>query len=92
LLYLFILKEELLRGRPGYEHLNDALHILIEAELPANVVDVRLRQAQEIIEELLKPVVCHPNSVEWIEIYSLFYFFVFYFLLRQMACSMSRFG
>ncbi|XP_015874656.1 KH domain-containing protein At3g08620 [Ziziphus jujuba] len=49
-------KEESFRGRPGYEHLNDPLHILIEAELPANVVDMRLRQAQEIIEELLKPV------------------------------------
>ncbi|KAK2991620.1 hypothetical protein RJ640_025247 [Escallonia rubra] len=49
-------KEESLRGRPGYEHLNDPLHILIEGELPANVIDVRLRQAQEIIEELLKPV------------------------------------
>ncbi|CAJ1960639.1 unnamed protein product [Sphenostylis stenocarpa] len=49
-------KEELLRGRPGYEHLNDPLHILIEAELPASVVDVRLRQAQEVIQELLKPV------------------------------------
>ncbi|XP_057435445.1 KH domain-containing protein At2g38610-like isoform X2 [Lotus japonicus] len=49
-------KEEKLRGRPGYEHLNEPLHILIEADLPANVVDVRLRQAQEIIEELLKPV------------------------------------
>ncbi|TKY47283.1 KH domain-containing protein [Spatholobus suberectus] len=49
-------KEELLRGRPGYEHLNDPLHILIEAELPASVLDVRLRQAQEIIQELLKPV------------------------------------
>lgn len=49
-------KEESLRGRPGYEHLNDPLHVLIEAELPANVVDLRLRQAQEIIEELLKPV------------------------------------
>ncbi|KAK4274950.1 hypothetical protein QN277_018103 [Acacia crassicarpa] len=49
-------KEELLRGRPGYEHLNDPLHILVEAELPANIVDIRLRQAQEIIEELLKPV------------------------------------
>ncbi|KAK3025848.1 hypothetical protein RJ639_041296 [Escallonia herrerae] len=49
-------KEESLRGRPGYEHLNDPLHILIEAELPASVIDVRLRQAQEIIEELLKPV------------------------------------
>jgi hypothetical protein len=62
----YTLKEELLRGRPGYEHLNDALHILIEAELPANIVDVRLRQAQEIIEELLKLVVSHPTSVELI--------------------------
>ncbi|GJV79400.1 KH domain-containing protein [Tanacetum coccineum] len=49
-------KEESLRGRPGYEHLNEQLHILIEAELPASIIDVRLRQAQEIIEELLKPV------------------------------------
>ncbi|KAF5470309.1 hypothetical protein F2P56_010830 [Juglans regia] len=49
-------KEESLRGRPGYEHLNEPLHILIEAELPASVIDLRLRQAQEILEELLKPV------------------------------------
>ncbi|GAV58596.1 hypothetical protein CFOL_v3_02129 [Cephalotus follicularis] len=49
-------KEESLKGRPGYEHLNEPLHILIEAEFPVNVVDIRLRQAQEIIEELLKPV------------------------------------
>ncbi|KAD6119940.1 hypothetical protein E3N88_11211 [Mikania micrantha] len=49
-------KEESLRGRPGYEHLSEPLHILIEAELPATIIDVRLRQAQEIIEELLKPV------------------------------------
>ncbi|KAK4492133.1 hypothetical protein RD792_002930, partial [Penstemon davidsonii] len=49
-------KEDSLRGRPGYEHLSDPLHILIEAELPANIVDVRLKQAKEIIEELLKPV------------------------------------
>lgn len=46
-----------MKGRPGYEHLNEPLHILIEADLPANIVDMRLRQAQEIIEELLKPVV-----------------------------------
>ncbi|CAA6669223.1 unnamed protein product [Spirodela intermedia] len=49
-------KEEKLRGKPGYEHLNDPLHVLVEAELPANIVDARLRQAREIIEELLKPV------------------------------------
>ncbi|XP_022866260.1 KH domain-containing protein At2g38610-like, partial [Olea europaea var. sylvestris] len=50
-------REESLRGRPGYEHLNEQLHILIEAELPGNVADLRLKQAKEIIEELLKPVV-----------------------------------
>ncbi|KAE8653803.1 KH domain-containing protein [Hibiscus syriacus] len=56
-------KEEKLRGRPGYVHLNDPLHILIEADLPANVVDIRLRQVQEIVEELLKPVVCTAISI-----------------------------
>lgn len=59
----FNLKEEKLRGRPGYEHLNESLHILIEADLPANIVDIRLRQAQEIIEELLKPVVFISNQI-----------------------------
>ncbi|XP_020580755.1 KH domain-containing protein SPIN1-like isoform X2 [Phalaenopsis equestris] len=49
-------KEEKLRGRPGYEHLSEPLHVLVEAELPANIIDARLRHAQEIIEELLKPV------------------------------------
>lgn len=58
------LQEEKLRGRPGYEHLNEPLHILIEADLPANIVDNRLRQAQGIIEELLKPVVrLHRSSM-----------------------------
>lgn len=55
-----LLKEESLRGKPGYEHLNEPLHILIEAEaaeVPASIVDVRLKQAKDIIEELLKPVV-----------------------------------
>ncbi|XP_071698076.1 KH domain-containing protein At3g08620-like isoform X2 [Rutidosis leptorrhynchoides] len=49
-------KEESLRGRLGYEHLNEPLHILIEAEMSPSIIDMHLRQAQEIIEELLKPV------------------------------------
>ncbi|TVU06682.1 hypothetical protein EJB05_49906 [Eragrostis curvula] len=49
-------KEELMRGKPGYEHLNEPLHLLIEAELPAEVVDIRLMQAREILEDMLKPV------------------------------------
>lgn len=53
-----------MKGRPGYEHLNEPLHILIEAELPANVIDARLRHAQEIIEDLLKPVVSAEHYEE----------------------------
>ncbi|KAK6947152.1 STAR protein, homodimerization region [Dillenia turbinata] len=49
-------KEEMMRGKPGYEHLNEPLHILVEAELPVEIVDSRLMQAREILEDLLKPV------------------------------------
>jgi len=49
-------KEEMMRGKPGYEHLNEPLHILVEAELPVEIVDARLMQAREILGDLLKPV------------------------------------
>lgn len=49
-------REDMMRGKPGYEHLNEPLHILIEAELPVEVVDNRLMQAREILEDLLKPM------------------------------------
>ncbi|KAL5802107.1 hypothetical protein ACOSQ4_030412 [Xanthoceras sorbifolium] len=49
--------EEIMRGKPGYEHLNEPLHILVEEELPVEIVDARLMQAREILEDLLKPVV-----------------------------------
>ncbi|PPD96804.1 hypothetical protein GOBAR_DD06210 [Gossypium barbadense] len=49
-------REEIMRGKPGYEHLNEPLHILVEAELPVEIVDARLMQAREILEDLLKPV------------------------------------
>lgn len=51
------MQEELMRGKPGYEHLNEPLHILVEAELPVEIIDARLMQAREILEDLLKPVV-----------------------------------
>ncbi|XP_073118398.1 KH domain-containing protein At5g56140 isoform X2 [Elaeis guineensis] len=49
-------QEEMMRGKPGYEHLNEPLHILVEAELPVDIVDARLMQIREILEDLLKPV------------------------------------
>lgn len=50
-----------MRGRPGLGHLSEPLHVIIEVESPANVVDAQLKQAQEIIEELLIPVVYVNN-------------------------------
>jgi protein quaking len=49
-------KEEIMRGKPGYEHLNEPLHVLVEAELPVEIIDSRLMQAREILEDLLRPV------------------------------------
>ncbi|KAK1440168.1 hypothetical protein QVD17_05993 [Tagetes erecta] len=49
-------KEEMMRGKPGFEHLNEPLHILVEAELPVDIIDARLLQAREILEDLLRPV------------------------------------
>ncbi|XP_051131386.1 KH domain-containing protein SPIN1-like isoform X2 [Andrographis paniculata] len=49
-------KEERLRGKPGHEHLNEPLHIIIEASSPPNIVDAQLRHARDIIQEILKPV------------------------------------
>ncbi|CAL5378008.1 unnamed protein product [Camellia sinensis] len=51
------IKEEKLKDKPGYEHLNEPLHLLVEAEFPEDVVDSRLDHAIAILENLLKPVV-----------------------------------
>ncbi|OEL35186.1 KH domain-containing protein [Dichanthelium oligosanthes] len=48
--------EDKLRDKPGYEHLNEPLHVLVEAEFPADIVDGRLNQAVSILEDLLKPI------------------------------------
>ncbi|KAI4342242.1 hypothetical protein MLD38_026887 [Melastoma candidum] len=49
-------KEEKLRDKPGYEHLNEPLHILVEAEFPENMVNIQMEKAVTILENLLKPV------------------------------------
>ncbi|KAF5951948.1 hypothetical protein HYC85_009892 [Camellia sinensis] len=50
------IKEEKLKDKPGYEHLNEPLHLLVEAEFPEDIVDSRLDHAIAILENLLKPV------------------------------------
>ena len=40
--------------------MNEPLHILVEAELPVEIIDAQLMQAREILEYLLKPDVSFP--------------------------------
>ncbi|XP_039006437.1 KH domain-containing protein At1g09660/At1g09670-like [Hibiscus syriacus] len=49
-------KEEKLKDKPGYEHLNEPLHVLLEAEFPEDAINSRLDYAIGILENLLKPV------------------------------------
>lgn len=49
-------KEEKLKDEPGYEHLNEPLHVLVEAEFPEDIINARLDHAVAILENLLKPV------------------------------------
>jgi hypothetical protein len=62
---LFDPQEDKLRDKPGYEHLNEPLHVLVEAEFPADIVDGRLSQAVSILEDLLKPIVCTLIPLCW---------------------------
>ncbi|XP_076959845.1 KH domain-containing protein At1g09660/At1g09670-like [Bidens hawaiensis] len=50
------IKEEKLKDKPGYEHLSDPLHVLLEAEFPEDIIDSRLDHAVALLENLLKPV------------------------------------
>ncbi|XP_034219456.1 KH domain-containing protein At4g26480 isoform X2 [Prunus dulcis] len=54
--FTFMHTKKMMRGKPGYEHLNEPLHILVEAELPVEIIDARLSQAREVLEDLLRPV------------------------------------
>lgn len=47
-----------MKDKPGYEHLNEQLHVLVEAEFPEDIINSRLDHAVAILENLLKPVVC----------------------------------
>lgn len=53
----FGIQEEMMRGKSGYEHLDEPLHILLEAELPVEIIDARLIQARDVLLDLLQPVV-----------------------------------
>ena len=56
-LLVFGLQEELNRGKPNWEHLNDELHVLITVEDTENRATMKMQRAVEEVKKLLIPVV-----------------------------------
>ena len=50
-------KEDQMKGKPNWEHLNDELHVLITVEDTKNRAEVKLKRAVEEIKRLLVPAV-----------------------------------
>jgi hypothetical protein len=62
------LQEELNRGKPNWEHLNDELHVLITVEDTENRATMKMQRAVEEVKKLLIPVVSgfhHSASFSW---------------------------
>mmetsp|Transcript_6186 Transcript_6186/g.10661 ORF Transcript_6186/g.10661 Transcript_6186/m.10661 type:complete len:288 (-) Transcript_6186:620-1483(-) len=57
-------KEENFRSHPGFEHLKEPLHVLIEAELPEPDASIAVAQAKKIIEELCDPTVMRDKGYD----------------------------
>nr|XP_054921866.1 protein held out wings-like isoform X1 [Dermacentor andersoni]XP_054921867.1 protein held out wings-like isoform X1 [Dermacentor andersoni] len=49
-------KEDMNRGKPNWEHLNDDLHVLITCEDSSNRAEVKLQKAVDEVRKLLVPV------------------------------------
>jgi len=50
-------QEEMNRGKPNWEHLNEDLHVLITVEDAQNRATIRLRKAADEVRKLLVPLV-----------------------------------
>ncbi len=54
---LNVFQEELNRGKPNWEHLNEDLHVLITVEDHKNRAEMKLLRAVEEVKKLLVPAV-----------------------------------
>ncbi len=55
--FLNVFQEELNRGKPNWEHLNEDLHVLITVEDHKNRAEMKLLRAVEEVKKLLVPAV-----------------------------------
>lgn len=57
----FLFQEEMNRGKPNWEHLNEELHVLITVEDSRNRAEVKIKRAVDEVKKLLVPAV----SLTW---------------------------
>ncbi len=55
--FYFFEQEEENRGKPNYEHLDEDLHVILQCEDYENRAIVKLEQAKNELNKLLKPPV-----------------------------------
>ncbi|XP_047309635.1 KH domain-containing protein At2g38610-like [Impatiens glandulifera] len=54
--------EDRLRDKPGFEHLNEPCNISIEADLPTDIIDLQIRRAYNMLQEMAKPMQLQVGS------------------------------
>lgn len=54
---VFVLQEEMNRGKPNWEHLSEDLHVLITVEDTHNRAKIKLQRAINEVKKLLVPAV-----------------------------------
>lgn len=74
-------KEDQMKGKPNWEHLNDELHVLITVEDTKNRAEVKLKRAVEEIKRLLVPavIICLFQFLLQIMFASFLWLLIFFF-------------
>lgn len=65
------MKEEMNRGKPNWEHLNEDLHVLITVEETRNRADIKLKRAVEEVKKLLIPAADGEDDLKKLQLMEL---------------------
>ena len=60
---LFFVQEDMNRGKPNWEHLNEELHVLITVEDTRNRAEMKMKRAVEEVKKLLVPAVSIKSNL-----------------------------
>ena len=89
-LLVLCMQEEMNRGKPNWEHLNEDLHVLITVEDTRSRAELKLRRAVDEVKKLLVPAVS-LLSLSSSAILILLCMLDTHFLLRLCHCSVKKY-